>query len=244
MAATSTIHDHPDWFNKRLHDGGPVYAETNPEQFIVEPWNAVSSLLIVLPAIWWLFVIRHNFTGYKFMLYSIPLMIMGGTGSTLYHAFRSSSFFLYMDFVPTAFLTLSLGIYFWIKVLNKWWHVFFVIILSFLIRFLFFNNLPTHTAINISYTITGIMIGLPLLLLLYRTGFYKWKYVVITIVLFLAGILFRELDSRKISFLPMGTHFLWHVFTGIGAWFILGYLYHFRNNERLKARDSFRESPH
>lgn len=243
MAGTGTPHDHTDWFNQRYYDGGPVYAETNPDQFIVEPWNAFSSLLIVLPAIWWLFVIRNNATGFKFMLYCIPLMILGGTGSTLYHAFRSSSFFLYMDFVPTAILTFSLGIYFWIKVLKKWWHVFFVIIISFLPRFLFFNSLPTHAAINLSYTITGVMIGLPLLIFLFRTRFYKWRYVVITIALFLAGILFREADSWHISFLPMGTHFLWHVFTGIGAWFILGYLYHFRNNERLKAQVSFQESP-
>jgi hypothetical protein len=231
MAFAGTMHDHPDWFNQRFHDGGPIYAETNPGQYIVEPWNAFSSLLIVLPAIWWFIVIRNNVTGFKFMLYSIPLMILGGTGSTLYHAFRSSSFFLYMDFIPTAILTLSMGIYFWFKVLKKWWYVFLVFILSFLIRFMFFNNLPSHTAINLSYTITGTMIGLPLLILLFRTHFYKWNYVVITIVFFLAGILFRELDSRHISFLPMGTHFLWHVFTGIGAWFILGYLYYLRKRE-------------
>ena len=224
------LQDQPDWFNQRLSDGGPVYTETDPSQFIVEPWNAASSLLIVLPAIYWLVVIRKEWRNYKFMLYAIPLMILGGTGSTLFHAFRASRFFLFMDFLPTAILTLSLSIYFWVKVLKKWWYVFFIIIPTFALRFLLFGRLPSHMAINVSYTLTGILIGLPLVILLFKTNFYKVSYVIVTILLFIAAIVFRELDSRDIG-LQMGTHFLWHAFTGVGAWFVLAYLFEFRNRE-------------
>ena len=230
-------HNNPDWFNQRLNDGGPVYSETELGNLIVEPWNAISSLLIVLPALYWLFRIKSEFRNYKFLLFAIPLMILGGSGSTLFHAFRVSRFFLFMDVLPTAVLTLSLSIYFWIKVLKKWWYVFFIIIPVFFIRFLFFGNLPDHTAINVSYIITGIITGLPLIILLYKTRFYKFKYVLYTILLFILAILFRELDAREISFLPMGTHFLWHVFSGIGAYYILAYLYWFRFRE-LKSVDS------
>lgn len=232
---TGNLQEQPDWFDHRLTDGGPIYTETHPGQLIVEPWNALSSLLIVLPAVYWFFVIRKNRRHYKFMLYAIPLMILGGTGSTLFHAFRISRFFLFMDFVPTAILTLSLSIYFWIKVLNRWWYVLFVIVPTFMLRFLLFGRLPSHTAINVSYTLTGIIIGLPLLFLLFKTKFYKVNYVVITIATFIAAIIFRELDSEKIRFLPMGTHFLWHAFSGVGAWFMLAYLYSFRNRELGKG---------
>ncbi|MBN2174176.1 MAG: hypothetical protein JW731_08595 [Bacteroidales bacterium] len=231
MIGERNIHEQPNWYDHRFLDGGPVYTETNPDQFIVEPWNAASSLLIVLPAIYWFFIIRKDWQNYKFMLYAIPLMILGGTGSTLFHAFRVSRFFLFMDFVPTAILTLSFSIYFWIKILKRWWYVFFVILPTFALRFLMFGKLPPHTAINVSYVITGVITGLPLVILLFRSNFFKVQYVIYTIFLFTAAIIFRELDAYEISFLPMGTHFLWHAFSGAGAWFILAYLYVFRNGE-------------
>lgn len=220
-----------DWYNHALSDGGPIYTETNPDHLIVEPWNAISSLMIVIPAIIWIFRIGGQFKRYKFLAIIIPLMILGGTGSTLFHAFRASRFFLFMDVFPTAILTLSLSIYFWIKVLKKWWYVFFVILISIAIRVLLFGQVPSHTAINISYAISGFITGLPLLIILVRTRFYKLKYVILTISFFILALVFRELDAYNISFLPMGTHFLWHVFTGIGAYYILAYLYSFRTQE-------------
>ncbi len=220
-----------DWYNHSLSDGGPIYTETNPDHLIVEPWNAFSSLMIVIPAIVWLIRIRGQFKDYKFLVYAIPLMVLGGTGSTLFHAFRVSRFFLFMDVLPTAILTLSLSIYFWIKVFKRWWYVFFVIIISFAIRFLLFGKVPSHTAINISYAITGIITALPLLIILFKTRFYKLNYVLLTISFFSMALVFRELDTYSISFLPMGTHFLWHAFTGVGAYYILAYLFAFRYQE-------------
>lgn len=220
-----------DWYNHSLSDGGPIYTETNPGQLIVEPWNAISSLMIVIPAIIWLFRSWGQFKDYSFLFYIIPLMVLGGTGSTLFHAFRASPFFLFMDVMPTAILTLSLSIYFWIKVLKKWWYVFIVILISLAFRLLLFGKVPQHTAINISYAFTGIVTGLPLLILLFKTRFYKFNYVILTISFFVVALIFRELDAWSISLLPMGTHFLWHVFTGLGAYYILAYLYSFRNLE-------------
>lgn len=226
-----------DWYNHSLSDGGPIYTETNPDRWIVEPWNAISSLMIVIPALIWLYRIRGQFKEYKFLLYIIPLMVLGGTGSTLFHAFRASRFFLFMDVLPTAILTLSLSIYFWVKVLNRWWYVLFIILISFVFRFLLFGKLPQHTSINVSYAFTGIITGLPLLLILFRTKFFKLNYVILTIAFFILALVFRELDSRSIDFLPMGTHFLWHAFTGVGAYYILAYLYAFRRQELISIRN-------
>ncbi|MBC8485441.1 MAG: ceramidase domain-containing protein [Bacteroidetes bacterium] len=227
-----------DWYNQRLPDNGPVYTETNTDNLIVEPWNAVSSLLIIIPAIYWMLRIRKDFGNFKFLFYCIFLMFICGTGSTLYHALRASKFFLYMDILPAATITLSISIYFWIKVFKKWWYVLFVIIPSLFTRSLFFRYLPQHTAINVSYAISGIITALPLVIILFKTGFYKVNYVIITIVLFILALIFREIDATQISFLPMGTHFLWHVFSGFGAYYILAYLYHFRKREIIRFGSS------
>ena len=93
------------------------------------------------------------------------------------------------------------------------------------------RELSEFMAINVSYTFTGILIGLPILVLLIRTHYRNLLYVLLTIGFFISAILFREMDSRDIHFLPMGTHFLWHAFTGFGAFFILAYLYNFRKSE-------------
>ena len=221
------------WYDQTLQDGGPLYTETNPGQLIVEPWNAFSSLFIVIPAIIWLIRIRKEYQDYLFLLFCVPLMILGGTGSMIFHAFRFSKIFLVMDVLPTAILTLSLGIYFWFKVIKSWWYIIGLLILSIVLRFLFFQNLPSHAAINISYAFTGIFIGLPLIIILFKTSGYKLGLVITVVGIFILSLIFREADTFRRPFLPMGTHFLWHIFSGIGAYFILDYLYWFRKRELL-----------
>ena len=100
----------PDWVNQRMDDMGPVYAETAGEGFLVEPWNSLTSLLMLIPVIYWLIRIRKESGSFRFMLYAIPLMALGGIGSALFHGFRASVVFLIMDVAPSAFLTLSLAI--------------------------------------------------------------------------------------------------------------------------------------
>lgn len=225
-----------DWFDQILQDGGSLYFETNPDHFIVEPWNAVSSLFIVIPAIIWAIRIKENYKNYAFMFYCIILMILGGSGSTIFHAFRASKFFLIMDVLPTAVLSLLIGIFFWLKLVKNWWYVILLFILFIVPRFLFFMNLPQHTAINISYAFSGIFIGLPLVIILVKTSGYKIGLVVIAITLFILALIFREADTYPLSFFPMGTHFLWHVFSGLGAYFLLDYLYWFRKRVFLNQK--------
>lgn len=220
-----------DTIRGRMPDGGPVYTETDMGHFIVEPWNAVSSLLIVLPAVYWLIVIRKDLRQFGFLLFSIVLIILGGTGSTLFHAFRASRFFLFLDVIPSAILTLSISIFFWIKILNRWWHVLLIILPAYSLRFVIFSILPDDTAINVSYAIAGAVAALPIVIILFRTGFFRYVEVALTIILFSLALVFREVDFASSRYLPMGSHFLWHVFTGFGAYFILSYLYHFRKRE-------------
>jgi hypothetical protein len=220
-----------DHLNRILPDGGPVYTETDPGRFIVEPWNAFSSLFIVIPAIIWMIKIRKETSKYIFMLVCIPLMFLGGLGSTIFHAFRASEFFLVMDVLPSAMLSLTLSLYFWIKVLKKWWLAAIIIILTLASRMILWDTLPMTTAINVSYAITGIVTALPMVITLFKTSFHNWKYVGLTILFFILALIFREQDTYPLRFLPMGTHFLWHIFTGFGAYTILAYLYGFRNRE-------------
>ena len=202
--------------------------ETDPAQFIVEPWNAASALLMIIPAFYWFWLVRKDISHYRFLLFAILMVVLGGLGSALFHGFRVSVIFLLMDVVPSALLTLSLSVYLWLKVLKKWWHIFFILVPAFGIRFLLWDTLPDHLSINISYFITGALIALPLIIILVRDSFHQWVSVTLAVAFFILALLFRQLDTVEFSFLPMGTHFLWHVFSALGAWFILKYIHYLR----------------
>ena len=208
-------------------DGGQVYAETDMSRTIVEPWNAVSSLFILLPAVYWGFKLRGRYREYPFITYCLPLLFLGGLGSTLFHAFRSSRFLLLLDVTPTAILTLSLAIYFWVKVLPSWWWVVPLVALTVSLRMWISisENLQGQEAINAAYAVSGTFLFIPTLILLYNTRLEYSYFIFISLACFVLALIFRKTDNMEQSFLPMGTHFLWHILTGVGAFFLAEYLY-------------------
>lgn len=216
-------------------DGGQVYAETDMSRFIVEPWNAVSSLCILLPAVYWGVKLRGRYKEYPFISYCIPLLFLGGLGSTLFHAFRSSYYLLLLDVTPTAILTLSLAVYFWVKILPKWWWVLPIVALPLGLRAWISTSdyLQGQEAINATYAVTGSFLFIPTLILLYKTSFEYSYFIFISLACFVLALIFRRTDNMEQTLLPMGTHFLWHILTGIGAFFLAEYLYklHIKDGE-------------
>ena len=212
-----------------MPDGGPVYAETNLQHLIAEPWNAISSLAFLIPVIYWSIRLKGKYKEYPFLTLCLPLLFAGGLGSTLFHAFRSSRYLLLMDVLPIAILTLLVSIYFWYKILPKTWMVGLIIFLSIAVRFLFFRlkifHLEGHMAVNVSYFITGFMIFLPALVLLIKSKFIGFGHLLTACLLFMISLTFRQLDTSQPTLLPMGTHWLWHVTGAAGSWLLGSYLY-------------------
>lgn len=209
-------------------DGGPIYKETMiiREFWIYEPWNAVSSLAIVIPAAYWALKLRDKpLTDFLFMWYCIPLLILGGTGSTLFHGLRSSSWLLWLDVFPTAILTLSIGVLFWIRYTKNWYFTIGLFIVSYAGRLVAYELLPGHTATNLAYFITGTLIFLPILLYLQKINWLGLKWIIYSILFLLISLTFREIDEYNLFNLSMGTHFLWHLFSGVGAYFLARFLY-------------------
>lgn len=217
---------------EQITDGGPWYAETHiTDNLIVEPWNAFSSLAIAAPAIYFLWKIRKNPKQYSFLLAAIPFLFLNGLGSTLFHGLRTSRFFLFMDFMPALILTLMITVYFWAKVLPKWWMSFVVITPIFLMRFGVIDLIPGQGGINTSYMISGIAFLLPVFLILRKYNFQKTINIVAGAICFVLAIYFRQVDKEFTDIVAFGTHFLWHIFSGIGAFLLADYLYFIRNEE-------------
>lgn len=212
-------------------DGGPVYAETNLTAYIAEPWNAFSSLAIILPAIFWAIKLKGKTKTYTFLYSCIPLLLLGGIGSTLYHASRSSNWLLIMDVLPAVALTIAIGTYFWLKVVPGWWQAFSIVIPFNVVRFSLFEFMSPEMAVNIGYFISGAMFFLPVLMYLNRNKYRHRKDILLSILFLGLSLLFRNLDHTLIYLFPMGSHFLWHLLSGIGAYFMANYLYKLRQDE-------------
>lgn len=221
---------------EQITDGGPWYAETHvTDNFIVEPWNAFSSLAIAAPAVYFLWKIRKNPGQYRFLLACIPFLFLNGLGSTLFHGLRSSRFFLLMDFMPALVLTLLITVYFWAKALPKWWMGIIAVTPVFLMRFGVIDLIPGQGGINTSYTISGIAFLLPVFLILRKYQFQKSWEIIVGAICFVLAIYFRQVDKEFTHIIPWGTHFLWHIFSGIGAYLLADYLFFIRNQELKKA---------
>lgn len=217
---------------QRMQGGGPWYAETRiTDDLIVEPWNSFSSLALIFPAVYFLWKIRKEPMQFKFLLLCIPLLFANGLGSTLFHGLRSSRFFLTMDYMPAFILTLLITAYLWIKVLPKWWMGIGVMGLVFLIRRGAFEFFSGRFSINASYAIGGLAFLIPLVMLIRKTEYKFVKQIVIVVISFLLALYFRNADKDFVDIIPFGTHFLWHIFSGIGAFYLADFLYRFRLNE-------------
>lgn len=212
-------------------DGGPIYAETDLSAFISEPWNALSSLAIALPSVYWAFKLKWNIKDYSFLYFLIPLLFLGGLGSTFYHASRTSELLLWMDVLPTAIVTFSVSVYFWNKILPRKWQVATVLLPITFIRFAIFEYLPGQLAMNTSYFITGFLIFFPIIFYLHERRYRHYKPILISVLFLSLSLVFRKFDFAFTELFPMGSHFLWHIFSGVGAFYLARFIYLIRQDE-------------
>lgn len=217
------------YYHVIAEDGGPIYVETNLDNFVVEPFNAVSAFLFLFIVGYWFRKIDGRYQKHTFLTLSVPVLLVGGIGGTLYHAFRVSEVFLVMDWLPIFLLTMAATAYYLFRVMGQWRYVFLsmsVILLLEIINFRVFEAqgiYSAHTATNVSYAIVGIFTVSAVFLLLSRTRFRHFRSIVYALTAFALALFFRIADPWAL--LPVGTHFLWHTFGALSCHFIFQYTY-------------------
>ena len=73
--------------------------------------------------------------------------------------------------------------------------------------------------------------AVPLFLILRKYEFKKSLNIIGGTICFILAIYFRQIDKQAVDIIPFGTHFLWHIFSGIGAYLLADYLYFLRKRE-------------
>lgn len=207
-------------------DNGPLYKETIMGRFPVEPWNTFSNFLFLFVLIFWSIKVYKNLKQHKFLALSLPLLLVGFVGGTIYHATRSSNLWLFMDWIPIMLLSLLVSIHYFVKQRMSFIYIIFVVILPFIFYYLVnkvFNS-PEFIRRMMGYPILVIIILLPIVRWLYITKWKNWYLIILGIVCFSIAITARIIDL-KADFLPMGTHWLWHSFGAIASYFLANYIF-------------------
>jgi hypothetical protein len=225
---------------QQIFDNGPMYNEFVHDTLIHEPWNAYSSLCFFIPVIFWLIYLRGKYRTYGIITALLPLLFLNGLGSTLFHAFRASNWFLLLDWLPAALMTLILSIYFWHRVTHKVWKAIGVVLGFYALAFTMVKVLSQQTGLSgpsIGYFFTGAAFLVPVIIDLKRN---QWKHVglyLLSLFCLVLALLFRILDyptPNPFAWLPQGTHFLWHVTSSLAVFSLGFYIYKTTNENRFK----------
>mgnify|MGYP001236532774 CR=1 FL=1 len=211
--------------DRYARDHGPIYRETRPGRFPVEPWATASNLAFLLVALYWGLRTRRRWRAHPMIAAALPLLLVGWTAGTLYHATRSHPVWLLLDWMPIAILLLLTGMTLWRR-LTGWtgWAIALGLLPFFLSGILMRSRLALGWRITLNYALMGAALALPAALhcaVRYPRG---WRWLAGAAASFAAALLFRQWDLSAPAFLPMGTHFLWHVFGSVAAFCICGYL--------------------
>lgn len=210
-----------------MPDGADYYAETQAMALIKEPWNAFSSLTFWLPVFYWTYKLRGKYQAHWFLTACLPLLFIGGLGSALFHGFRTSWFLLLLDVLPILVLFVGLTLYFWQKILSNFLYLGVVVLVFGLVQTGISHTFLPPTSINLSYLWRGIALFLPAVLLLRSISYKGTRLLVTAILFFILALVFRSSDKlpEVVRVLYMGSHWLWHVSTVLGAFYLAEFLY-------------------
>ncbi|HUS47150.1 MAG TPA: hypothetical protein VM098_03445 [Phycisphaerae bacterium] len=209
----------------RAPDRGPIYVETHLDRLIAEPWNAATAALFLVLAGWWLVKLRGRYRRFAFLTVCMFVLIVGGVGGTVYHAFRSHRAWLFMDFLPIVVLAVGGAVWLWLRALRPWWLALLVVAPFLVLPPMGFRALPRHMAINFGYSAQALLVLVPAVIVLVRTRGAHWPWPVGALACFVLALSARAADAAAGSFLPMGSHWLWHVFGAGTAHCMSMYIY-------------------
>ncbi len=221
-------------------DGGSVYAETPADPFApdspvpAEPFNAATAAVFVALAVYWAAVIGGRWRRFPFLTAAVPVLLAGGVGGTLYHAFRTRRAYFLLDVIPIQLLGLAASVYLTARLARDLGRARVVMTAAGLVaafvavNAVLFRNLPGEAGnllVNLNYASLAAVILAPMLVVLVRTRFRHGSWVLVGVATFAVAWFCRLVDERGMTGLPMGTHWLWHLFGAASTQAVAAYLY-------------------
>ncbi len=212
----------------RPADFGPIYLETNLSRFPVEPFNTYSNLCFLALVLYFAYRTKFSLKDHPLTVSALPILLLGFVGGTIYHATRSHSIWLVLDFVPIAVLSLMAAAYLWHKITRRW--ILTVLLMVGLVvfprAFIWTLDFPRSLKITTGYGILALSIILPAIIHCKKQRWKSISLLLLTFVSFSIALFFRWFDQNGAAeHLPMGSHFLWHLFGAVSTAGMMSYLF-------------------
>jgi hypothetical protein len=222
----------------RMPDGGPRYRETPPDPTavpIAEPFNAVTASFFILIVLFWGWRLWGRFARYPFLTACMPILLAGGVGGTLYHAFRTQRAWFLLDVIPISLLGIAGAVYLTVRLgraLGPW--KVLAVAVGLIAAYVFVNGVlfrvvlraeNPNLRVNLSYASLALVLIVPLAVVLVRTRFRHFGWVATALASFGVAWFCRLVDGGTYDPFRMGTHWLWHTFGAITTLAITEYFY-------------------
>jgi hypothetical protein len=231
--------------NRLATDAGPVYRETPADPWAVdglaEPFNTATAFLFVLIVVGWVVRLRGRYRRHPFTVATLPILMAGAVGGTLYHATRTRRLYFLLDVIPITLLGTAGAVYLslWLGKAYGWartllWAAgllgFYLFVNAVLFRSIRADN-PNLT-VNLSYASLALMLLVPLAAVMVRTRFRHAGWVAGGLASFAVAWFCRLVDNTPWGDLPMGTHWLWHIFGAVTTQAVYEYFYRLEGQGR------------
>lgn len=199
---------------------GPLYCET-PEAitglFPVEPWNAISSGVIVLFGIASLILVVQRSPRAWELYAACALLILNGVGSILWHGLRTR-WALSLDVLPAlAFVLLISFVWAW-RVAPLWQAA--AVGAALLLSPIVVRLLDLGSRWPLRFGVMALVIVAMALWLIVRSASASRSAALTggaALLSAVAALTFRSIDAQACESVGMGSHFLWHIFLSAAA---------------------------
>lgn len=199
---------------------GPLYCET-PETitglFPVEPWNAISSGVIVLFGIASLILVVQRSPRAWELYAACALLILNGVGSILWHGLRTR-WALNLDVLPAlAFVLLISFVWAW-RVAPLWQAA--AVGAALLLSPVVVRLLDLGSRWPLRFGVMALVIVAMALWLIVRSASASRSAALTggaALLSAVAALTFRSIDAQACETVGMGSHFLWHIFLSAAA---------------------------
>jgi len=199
---------------------GPLYCET-PETitgvFPVEPANAISSGVIVLFGIAALVLVMRREPRAIVLYVACALLMLNGVGSILWHGLRTR-WALTLDFMP-ALIFLLIVAFLWARRVAPLWQASVaagtLIAAPVALRFFDFGmGLPVRFG---AAALVIVALAIWLIVRSYAVSRTAAMTGAAALLAALSALTFRSVDAVACATVPIGSHFLWHIFLSTAA---------------------------
>lgn len=207
------------------HPLAPRYCETPLIDigFPLEPWNAVSSGMIVLVGLAMLWLVASRARNVWLFWLMAGLVVVNGVGSILWHGLRTR-WALNLDVLPAIVFVVLLA-FLWARRVLPLWQALLAV--GVLLAVPLAGAAARAAGLEMPAALRPLLFSLPILVivvlalaLIWRTASLSRRAMASGIAaLALAGIAFaaRSLDPLSCGVVAMGSHFLWHMFLSSAA---------------------------